>query len=86
MAWSDAARAAALEARRMHSRAKSSYYKGALLSWPGEHRRSARDRIAKDLRLVRGGQFSASFASRIIKHAVASTAVRNYIRKDRKEK
>ena len=92
MAWSDAARAAALQTRRMHSRVKSSVQKA-----PDEVRyhaameksrargefRALRHRLAVNIVGMRRGSYAPSkmHAYNVLSNAAMSTAVRNTLRK-----
>ena len=84
MAWSDAARAAALEVRRMHSRAvtkfdaqwkaggnfKHSIYKLASRKTTYQH--------ASSLRYARGGTYPKPVMARIVQSAAAAHVLRKY--------
>lgn len=84
MAWSDAARAAALEARRAHAHAKTEYKKSRPTVTIGRGGDSELDRahIASNLRALRSGAMNAhpqmkAAMQRVYKDAVRSTAARN---------
>jgi len=81
MAWSDAARAAALEARRLHSIAKMRV--GTTTSIVGTKIIGARKQIAKDIRAIRSGKSSFSGKSKlsVMEMARYSTNTRNAILK-----
>jgi len=76
MAWTDAAREAALAARKLH--AKTEYHFGY------SHDTSARGRkiMAGHLRDIRAGKFHGAWANAeaAMRHAVSSTHFRNYER------
>jgi len=81
MAWSDAARQAALAARRAHAKAKSSFVKHggphfALNKTNAAFNRD-RARIARGLRAVRSGLIPTYMAKGLSKAAVRATAYRN---------
>lgn len=84
MAWTDAARAAALEARRAHAKAKSSFVRGGgpsfALSATNAKLARSRGAIARGLKAVRAGALPASFAKSLSKDAVRATAYRNAAR------
>ncbi len=81
MAWSDAARAAALEARRMHGAMKSKL--GGEGSIIGAKILGSRPQIAKDLRAIRSGTGFKSYTSKYAVHemAVRATNTRNKLNK-----
>ena len=91
MAWSEAARKAALEARRAHSKAKGKYGKGSgtlgQRSWAKYATPKARQSLATAIRNMRAGRTSGSFNSYSasglngkMAMAVQSTRARNYLR------
>ena len=83
MAWSDAARAAAAEARRHHSHAKAEYKrtKPMLTIGKGGASEYDRDYLSRQLKAVRGGYAPPWYNSSIMyKQAVHSTAARNALR------
>ena len=69
MAWSDAARAAALEARRMHGFAKK--HTGGRMPIIGNAILKSRPQIAADLRAIRSGVGFKSTASKMAVHEMA---------------
>ena len=86
MAWSDAARAAALEARRMHARAKVNWSNDSWHSRPSGNvtGKAYRKSIADRLRTVRSGGKLAAIGGHVMSTrgltevAAISTFMRNY--------
>jgi hypothetical protein len=78
MAWSDAARKAALEARRMHAHQKKMHVDHL----PIVNTLGARPQIAADLRAIRSGTGFKSYASKsaVMEMAVKATNLRNFKR------
>ena len=93
MAWTDAARAAAAEARRMHGRVKSSVQKSPdEVSYHAATEKkfaqrgafsASRHRLAVAIVSMRKGAYAPSkmHAYNILSNAAMSTAVRNTLRK-----
>ena len=77
MAWSDAARAAALQARLLHSKAQPNMKSGDL-NWFAKP--NVRGMLAKNVKALRGGA-KWSTAAEVMQMAKTSTAVRNAVRK-----
>ncbi len=86
MAWSDAARAAALEARRAHAKAKA---KGGFTKISAAHAkmvtsRDYRDNLAGSLRSMRAYGVTNTQDLRVPRMAAFATKVRNAARKGKK--
>ena len=86
MAWSDAARAAALEVRRAHSRARKSIsisFTSAYASYAqGAARVGHRKALARAIRAIRRNGFSHAdyhYQRGLLERAASSTAARNHI-------
>lgn len=91
MAWSDAARAAALEARRIHSQARRSleplsYVPNRSSFWQGSVTKSYRQKLARAVRAFHSGKAESykgpwrGFDQGTVMHRAAqSTQVRNSI-------
>ena len=89
MAWSDAARAAALETRRLHARVKGTFYSGKYRE-PADSflaRKDTRKMIAGELRAWRAGDGRGGMSGQTrarslrVMQAVHSTYSRNTLRK-----
>jgi hypothetical protein len=87
MAWSDAARAAALAARKAHARAKENPTK-FLLGSTRKVSYSVRNRtmLAKTIKAARTGKFAQSSFYAMMKEARASTYYRNLARQKKRGK
>ena len=82
MAWSDAARAAALETRRAHAAGKKYYGhvgEASRVATRFSTQKSVRKGFADTIRLMRAGKLALHPAT--MRAAVSSTTMRNYARK-----